>query len=35
MEIKNIFLYESSNKCWCETNYQINIYICEFMNTIT
>lgn len=31
----SIFSYESSKISWCETNYIISNYICEFMNTIT
>ena len=27
--------YQSSKIDWCENNYQVSIYVCEFMNTIS
>ena len=31
----NIFKYESSPISWCETNYYMTDYICEYYNTLT
>ena len=28
----NLLSYESSNINWCETNYYVSNYICEFIN---
>lgn len=31
----NIFYYETSIIDWCENNYTVNNYVCEFLNSIT